>query len=431
MLRVSANQRFLVHADGAPFFYLGDTAWELFHRCTLTEVERYLTDRAAKRFTVIQAVLLAECDGLAVPNMHGQLPLIDADPTQPNEHYFAVVDQVVAIAASLGLWIGMLPTWGDKWNKKWGQGPEIFTTENAYQYGFWLGQRYATAPVIWILGGDRPVENPAQRMIIEAMAAGLRAGDAGQHLITFHPNGGATSASIFHDAAWLDFNMWQSGHARNSPNYQGITSDYQRTPIKPCMDAEPGYEDHPAGFRLEQGYLDEYDVRKAAYWSLFAGAHGHTYGCHPIWQMWQADRSPISVVRRPWYEALNLPGAGQMRHVRALIESRPFLSRIPDQALIASDPGEGFQHIRATRDSDRSYAMIYIPDGRPVDIDTSQLRGERMIGHWFDPRLGISRRIAGPIVRGERGSAQRFVPPGGGPDWVLLLDDAEAGYSLP
>ncbi|GAB4110870.1 MAG: glycoside hydrolase family 140 protein [Roseiflexaceae bacterium] len=428
MLRVSANQRFLVHDDGSPFFYLGDTAWELFHRCTFAEIERYLNDRAAKRFTVIQAVLLAECDGLAVPNMQGHLPLIDADPTRPNEPYFAFVDQVVALAASLGLWIGMLPTWGDKWNRKWGQGPEIFTAENAYQYGFWLGQRYATAPLIWILGGDRPVENPAQRAIVEAMAAGLRAGDGGQHLITFHPHGGATSASSFHEAAWLDFNMWQSGHARNSPNYQGISGDYQRIPIKPCMDAEPGYEDHPAGFRLEQGYLDEYDVRKAAYWSLFAGAHGHTYGCHPIWQMWQPDRTPISVVRRPWYEALQLPGAGQMRHVRALIESRPFLSRIPDQGLIASDNGEGYQHSRATRDSAGSYAMIYIPDGRPIEIDTSRLSGERLIGHWFDPCLGICRRIAGPIIRG---GVQRFVPPGGGPDWVLLLDDAQAGYPPP
>ena len=37
MLKVSDNRRFLVHEDGSPFFYLGDTAWELFHRLTLDE----------------------------------------------------------------------------------------------------------------------------------------------------------------------------------------------------------------------------------------------------------------------------------------------------------------------------------------------------------------------------------------------------------
>ncbi len=52
-MRISANQRFLVHDDGTPFFYLGDTAWELFHRLTLAEAEQYLRDRAAKGFTVI------------------------------------------------------------------------------------------------------------------------------------------------------------------------------------------------------------------------------------------------------------------------------------------------------------------------------------------------------------------------------------------
>jgi uncharacterized protein DUF4038 len=33
-LKVSDNKRFLVQEDGKPFFYLGDTAWELFHRLT-------------------------------------------------------------------------------------------------------------------------------------------------------------------------------------------------------------------------------------------------------------------------------------------------------------------------------------------------------------------------------------------------------------
>ena len=137
--------------DGRPFFYLGDTAWELFHRLNREEAERYLSNRVAKGFTVIQAVVLAELDGLHDPNPNGHTPLQDNDPQRPNETYFEHVDWIVRKANELGLVIGMLPTWGDKWNKKWGVGPEIFTPENAAAFGRWLGDRYRTHSILWIL----------------------------------------------------------------------------------------------------------------------------------------------------------------------------------------------------------------------------------------------------------------------------------------
>src|SRR3954452_7231976 len=91
-LKVSENRRFLVKEDGSPFFYLGDTAWELFHRLDREEAERYLKDRAAKGFTVIQAVVLAELDGLHSPNPYGHTPLEGDDPARPVEDYFKHVD---------------------------------------------------------------------------------------------------------------------------------------------------------------------------------------------------------------------------------------------------------------------------------------------------------------------------------------------------
>jgi Protein of unknown function (DUF4038)/Putative collagen-binding domain of a collagenase len=428
MLQVSANRRFLVHDDGRPFFYLGDTAWELFHRLTLSEVERYLQDRAAKGFTVIQAVALAEIDGLHTPDMHGDQPLIGDDPAQPNEAYFAHVDAVVAMAAGLGLYIGMLPTWGDKWNKKWGVGPEIFTPENARAYGLWLGKRYADAPLIWILGGDRPIESEHHRAIIRAMAEGLREGDGGRHLMTFHTWGPHASSEYVHDEPWLDFHTCQSGHKRNRENWRFIEADYASTPTRPCMDAEPGYEDAQDDIRnLDGGYLDDYEVRKSLYWALFAGAHGHTYGCWPIWQMWRSGRQPLIGARRPWYEALHLPGSSQMQHARVLLLSRPFLSRIPDQSLIVSDVGAGTHHVRATRDAEGSYALIYIPSGKPVELDLTRLAGERLAGYWYDPRTGVARSI-GVLQKQKRVS---FTPPAGGPDWVLVLDDLASDYPQP
>ena len=71
-LRVSDNKRYLVVSEAStgqnrPFFWLGDTAWELFHRLDLTEADRYLKKRAEQGFTVIQVVLLSELDGLNTP----------------------------------------------------------------------------------------------------------------------------------------------------------------------------------------------------------------------------------------------------------------------------------------------------------------------------------------------------------------------------
>jgi hypothetical protein len=427
-LRISANQRFLVHANGAPFFYLGDTAWELFHRLTLDDAVRYLSDRAAKKFTVIQAVALAEIDGLHVPNMNGDLPLIDDDPTRPNEAYFAHVDAIVELAQALGLFIGMLPTWGDKWNQKWGVGPEIFTPKNARIYGRFMGQRYADESIIWIVGGDRPIESEAQRLVVRALAEGLREGDGGSHLITMHTWGPHSTSEYVHEESWLDFHTCQSGHARNSENWRFISEDYKRTPTRPCMDAEPGYEDMPDNLRnLDGGYLDDWDARKALYWALFAGAHGHTYGCNPVWQMWHPGRQPLIWPRRPWYEAIHLPGSGQMQYARALLLSRPYLDRIPDQSLIASDVGSGTHHVQATRDQSGRYAFVYLPAGDKVELNLAQLSGERLAGHWYDPRLGTSRSI-GIFPRQKR---MTFTPPHGGLDWVLVLDDTACDFPAP
>jgi hypothetical protein len=390
-LKVSENGRFLVRSDGSPFFWLGDTAWELFHRLDREDSERYLRDRAGKGFTVIQAVVLAEFGGLTVPNAKGDLPLLDSDPTRPNERYFAHVDAVVEAASRLDLHIGMLPTWGDKWNTKWGEGPEIFTPENAASYGEFLGRRYRDQPIIWILGGDRPPENERHLAIVRAMAAGLRRGDEGRHPLTYHPTGGQSSAQWFHGDDWLSFNMIQSGHwARNNPNYRMIAADYARTPTKPCLDGEPCYEQIAIQFKPALGRFDDLDVRKAAYWAVFAGAHGHTYGANSIFQFHLPSREGEFGAVIPWQEALSFPGAGQLRHLRTLMESRPFLTRIPDQGLIAPQaPRAGeLTHLVYARDAD-GRAALYV-NGR---LETSAQVGGGMDGWGAGFRLALANEL--------------------------------------
>jgi len=437
MLKVSENRRFIVRADGTPFFYLGDTAWELFHRLTREEAEEYLKVRAAQRYTVIQAVALAEFDGLNTPNAYGHKPLAGNDPTKPDEAYFKHVDWVVAKANELGLYVGFLPTWGDKWNRKWGAGPEVFDPPKAEAYGAWLGARYRDAGVIWILGGDRPVENERHYAIVRAMARGLKAGDGGRHLMTMHPCGGQGSSQYFHQETWLDFNMRQNGHeSLFAPRYAATRKDYELQPVKPVIDGEPLYEDHPIGFKAQDhGHSLAADVRRALYWDLFSGACGHTYGHHSVWQFHDKGRQPVNNPLFVWREALQRPGARQMQHGRALIESRPFLTRIPDDAIVVpasvptAVPGTGLNRMVATRDAEKTYAFVYCPAGRAFKVRMNALAGKTVKAWWFDPRDGKATAIGEFPNDGER----EFVPPDLGEyvDWVLVLDDAEKRYPAP
>ena len=437
-LTLSDNRRFLVREDGSPFFYLGDTAWELFHRLNREEADRYLKDRADKQFTVIQAVVLAELEGLTDPNPYGHTPLHNNDPTKPNEAYFQHVDYIVNKAAELGLYIGMLPTWGDKWNKKWGAGPEIFTEGNARTFGAFLGKRYKDKPILWILGGDRPVETDAHKTILRAMAKGVREGDGGTHLITFHPTGGQGSAQYFHGEDWLDFNMRQNGHAIDfDGRYDATRADYNRTnPVKPVLDGEPAYEDHPVNFKpRELGHTVSADIRRPLYWNLFTGAFGHTYGHHSVWQMYAPNRKPINGPLMPWSEAIDQPGAAQMQHGRRLMESRPFLTRVPDDSVVVmgtvptSVPGAGTRRYVATRDNEGTYAMVYAPVGRPFTVRMNAINGEKARAWWFNPRTGKA-ELAGEF---PTQAEQKFSPPAAGEllDWVLVLDDAAKNYPPP
>ena len=219
------------------------------------------------------------------------------------------------------------------------------------------------------------------------------------------------------------------------------------------MDGEPRYEGIPVGFYLRNtsgiDRFDDYDVRQAAYWSLLAGACGHTYGNNNVWQFYRpgiarqtstADGArpdgalfgaPGGLIGAniPWTEALDHPGAFQMGHLRRLLQSLPFNKLIPDQRLILNGPQTAGEKIRAARSSDGSFAIVYTPRGDSFTLDKSVVKADRQKEIWFDPRYGVSY-----LFKEQDGwGIQTFTPPtsGRGNDWVLVLMDAKAAFALP
>jgi len=448
-IRVSDNGRFLVKQDGSPFFYLADTVWGLFH-LTREDADVLLKDRAAKRFTVVQGVV-AHYGGLGTPNPYGDAVFVDKDPARPNEAYFKHVDYVVNRAESLGLYVALVPIWCKEYVNEKGS---VLTRDTAFSYGRFLGSRYKDKPVFWILGGDWYPDGVEDLM--RAMAAGITEGDGGAHLKTYHPTGIQSSGNWFHGEKWLDFNMVQSRHMIYNRTYDLIARDWDRTPPKPVVEGESVYE----GIQDELVYNDPNakliqpaDVRRAAYCSIFAGAAGYAYGSHGVWNYRSsagagAGRGDARLgVNLSFKDALAREAGTEMQYLRALVESRPELIRIPDQWLIVNDPLSTVDRIQACRGSDGSYIFVYTSSGKPVRVRLrdkihDNLTGKIARAYWYDPRKGTSTLI-GDIPKTEPGDrpadlrrgdiTREFTPPSSGPgnDWVLVLDDAARNFPAP
>jgi len=456
-LNVSENGRYLVTASGRPFFWLGDTCWHMFGKSVSEDhdnqpsVSVYFADRAAKGFTVIQSVLVREQRG-SVKNAYGHDPFEDGDWSRPrvrpgtNDDYWDHVDRVIQEGRRHGIYLAILPIWlqsieeGHAMEKD----PSI-----AYRFGWFLGARYKNdSHIIWVLGGDayspgRNVDRPSRLSLVRAMAEGITDAASGidrfdqdadwtKTFMTFHPPGGNhSSGEWLHDEPWLDFNMIQTTTRFRFANWQTVTREYGRVPPKPVLDAEVAYEDSLSLEKTEpqDRRIRPWDVRRAAYWAVFAGAFGHTYG----------HRSFIGWIRKgetynfgahiPWYESLDAPGAVQMSHLRRLMESRPFLSRIPDQSIIEGESGRDDDHLQATRDRLGRTLMVYSPTGKPIRVRTASLRGKTLRAWWFDPRSGratlIDDRATGEVLS--------FKPPtqGADCDWVLVVDVENQGFPAP
>jgi hypothetical protein len=433
-LRVSADGSGFEQADGAPFFWLGDTGWLITQKLGRDEIRTYFENRRTKGFNVVQCCVLQFLEDKAA---NGALALVDkditrpavtpgADPSDPAQYdYWDHVDYTIETAAQNGIHLAIAPVWSHMVRRT----PLIAAQVGPYIA--WLAERYKDRPnVLWLNGGSaRGHQNTDVWQIIGETLERV----APQQLVGFHAFGRTQSSAWFHDTSWLDFNTFTSGHRRydqdtegrqfGEDNWRYVLEDVAKTPRKPTLDAEPSYENTPQGLHdATQPYWTAGDARRYAYWSVFAGAAGHTYGENSVRQvLLPGEARPASGAKGTFLERLEAEGAGQMRHLKSLMLSRPYAGCANEQALVAGDEGEKYDRVLALRGD--GFAFAYIHTGRTFTMRLDALGGGELQAWWFDPRSGAAtdagrHRATGPVT---------FDPPGEpapGNDWVLILDDA-------
>jgi hypothetical protein len=339
------------------------------------------------------------------------------------------VDYVVDLAAEKGLYIGLVPIWGTNVRKGG------VSRKEAAIYAEWLANRFKNrSNIIWLNGGD--IKGSDSIYIWNDIGRIINQVDT-TNLITFHPFGRTTSSTWFHNEDWLDFNMFQSGHRRydqddtelayGEDNWRFVNYDYALIPIKPTIEGEPSYEGIPQGLHdPTQPYWEDKDLRRYAYWSVFAGGFGFTYGANSVMQFHKPDDiNPSFGVREYWDEGIKLPGSGQMQFLKKLMLSRPYLERVPDQSLIAGENGVKYDYLVATRGTD--YALIYTYTGRSIPVQMGKISGNTLKATWFKPSDGTAIYIG----EFENTGTFTFETPGekaDGDDWVLVLDDASKQF---
>lgn len=432
LLKISANHRYFQTASGDPFFWLGDTGWLLFNKLKKEEILFYLETRKQQGFNVIQVMMLHE---LNEKNVYGGNALSNNDITSPitegiddaaQTNYWAYIDFVIKEAAKRDIYIALVPIWGGA--AKSGK----ITAQQATKYASFLAQRFSKHKnIIWLNGGDiRGNELPEAW---NAIGNTLRKNDP-DHLIGFHPRGRYSSSEWFHNEPWLDFNMFQSGHrayeqdtSKNDKyhfgedNWKFVQRDYAFSPIKPTLDGEPSYENIPHGLHdsLMPRWTDN-DVRRYAYWSVFAGAAGFTYGENAMIQFYQTSEGKGAYgVNKSWTSTIQAKGANQLKYLKQLMLEKSYFDRVPAQEIIVNNNKESYNYIIATKA--KNYAMAYTFTGRDFSVDAGKL-GFTIAGtQWFNPSTGKKETASYK----QHDTILFFNPPGepkNGNDWVLIIN---------
>lgn len=411
-LRVEPGKRFLVDAQGKPFFVSGDTAWSLIVQLTAEQVEDYLEDRRRRGFNAVLVNLIEhEFAANAPRNAYGDEPFErPGDFARPNERYFAHADDVLRRAADKGILVLLAPAYAGYGggSQGWYREMRANGAVKLRAYGRYLGNRYRhAANIVWVQGGDF---NVPDKHLVRAIAEGIREADSKPH--TYHGSRGTAALEYWGtDETWLNVNNIYTDSASVAP---AALEAYARSSL-PFFLIEAEYEGDKT---------DGYGARVQAYQAVLSGAAGHVYGNNPIWHFGSTrwpTRSPIS-----WREALGSTGARSMTHLANLLTSRPWWTLQPDSKakLLVDHTGEGASRPVAAVAGDGAFALAYLPRSQSITLNLQALAGPRVAARWMDPASGAYSDVSGSSF--EAAGPRTFRPSrlnsSGEEDWVLLLE---------
>jgi hypothetical protein len=392
--RVTATGRHLEYADGTPFFWLGDTAWNGVLRGDDGLWARYLGVRAAQRFSVVQFVCTDWRGDAEDPA--GERSCTAENPLHVNPAFFQRLDRRVAminehglLAAPVVLW-ALLPT--DPGRR--------LSEMDATRLAKYVVARYDAYHVCWLIGGDAPYQQIGVERWKRIGREALRFGH--DRLATLHPCGQNWVGEEFRDESWYDLIGYQSGHGDAESHLTWLVkgppaTHWNRSPIKPVINLEPNYETARA-YHSGQVFSDVH-VRRAAWWSLLVSPMaGLTYGHDAVWN-WNFETGPSEGHGRlhdgavpPWPTGLETEGVRSMTVLRGIVERLNWTALTPDPAALADQPGDqdvaAFQ--AAARD-DAGTIVVYAPCGGAVRFSAPPPEPVRLV----DPRTGIAVRCSG------------------------------------
>ena len=304
LVRVAGNHRHFEHADGTPFFWLGDTWWKgLCKRMTWKGFQELTADRKAKGFSVVQIV----CGNYPDEGMfesrwanEGGMPYEKKDFSVMNPAYFDYADRRIRYLIDAGITPAIVGGWG----RQQAGDPTTMSVVGVDGYKrHWrnLIARYGAYPTIWIIGGE--CGGPEWRDV----AAYVRKTDPYHHLTTAHPPESARNSV---GEGVIDFDMLQTGHGDWNAALGAIPkleAAYARKPTMPAMIGEYCYEGH-----MQTGLQDE---QRYVFWgSMLNGAAGLTYGAAGIWHA-GVEGNPGSTPIYDWTlwkDSMNYPGSTEL-----------------------------------------------------------------------------------------------------------------------
>lgn len=420
-VRVADCGTHLSHADGTPFFYLADTAWNGALLSSEPDWAAYLNDRKTKGFTAIQFIVMAPW-GAAYTDAEGRTAFSADDPSHVNPDFFERIDARLAAINAAGLLAVPVLAWAAKFGDSARHNPGAAFRERLIESLVrYQVDRCRAHHVLWLLAGDGRYD-------------GLRSwkwkrigrkvfGDPAiaRAPVGMHPMGKTWPYGSFRREKWLNLLGYQSSHSDDPATMRwllrGPPAEAWREERKPIINLEPCYE----GIRnwaTSGKTITNIGVRRAMYGSLLnAPTAGVTYGAHGVWSWEKEAREPLnhagSGVARPWNEAAQFPGSFDVQRLASLFTSIDWWRLRPAPELLRVQPGEReiSRFVSAAAADTRDLAVFYLPTGGEISLHSSGLPCSDAF--WFDPRTG-SRQTANMGADGAAAAPDLN-------DWVLVL----------